>query len=148
MGKVIQHPRCLNCHPAGESPTQTDAMRIHVPFVVRGEGGLGAVGLRCTSCHQEENFNPARVPGNPKWSLAPAHMAWQGKTLAQICAQLKDRRRNGDKDMEALEEHMAKDELVGWGWSPGADRVPAPGTQAEFGALVSAWIGAGAYCPG
>ena len=24
-GKVIQHPRCVNCHPAGDRPLQTDA---------------------------------------------------------------------------------------------------------------------------
>jgi hypothetical protein len=23
-GKVLQHPRCMNCHPAGERPRQTD----------------------------------------------------------------------------------------------------------------------------
>ncbi len=146
VGKVLQHPRCLNCHPAGETPTQTDAMRLHSPLVVRGDG-LGATALRCTACHHEENFDPARVPGNPKWALAPIEMAWQGKTLGQICAQLKDRRRNGGKDMAAMEEHMAKDELVGWGWKPGAGRTPAPGTQEQFGALFSAWAKSGAVCP-
>jgi len=28
-GKVLQHPRCMNCHPATERPTQTDWMRPH-----------------------------------------------------------------------------------------------------------------------
>lgn len=37
-GKVIQSPRCMNCHPATERPTQTDRMRPHMPLVVRGEG--------------------------------------------------------------------------------------------------------------
>jgi hypothetical protein len=147
MGKVLQHPRCLNCHPAGESPTQTEAMRAHQPLVVRGAGGRGAAGLHCMACHHEQNFDIARVPGDPKWALAPASMAWQGKSLAQICTQLKDRRRNGGKDLAALQAHMAHDELVGWGWHPGADRVPAPGTQAIFGDLVTAWIEAGASCP-
>jgi hypothetical protein len=147
VGKVIQHPRCLNCHPATERPTQTDAMRPHMPLVVRGEGGIGAAGLHCQTCHHEKNFDPAGVPGNPKWALAPVEMAWQGKTLGQICTQLKDRKRNGDRDMAALEEHMAKDELVGWGWHPGAKRTPAPGTQAQFGALFTAWAQSGAHCP-
>jgi hypothetical protein len=35
-GKVIMSPRCLNCHPATERPTQTDKMRPHQPLVVRG----------------------------------------------------------------------------------------------------------------
>jgi hypothetical protein len=34
--KVITHPRCMNCHPAGEGPTQTERMQPHLPLVVRG----------------------------------------------------------------------------------------------------------------
>jgi hypothetical protein len=147
-GKVIFSPRCMNCHPAGERPTQTDRMRPHQPLVVRGDGGMGPPGgLACTSCHHEANYDPAGVPGNPKWALAPAEMAWQGKTLGQICVQIKDKDRNGGKDMAALIKHMADDELVGWGWDPGAGRTPAPGTQKQFGELIKAWADAGATCP-
>ena len=147
-GKVIQSPRCLNCHPAGERPTQTDRMRPHQPLVVRGDGGMGAPGgLVCTTCHHDTNFDPAGVPGNPKWALAPAEMAWQGKTLGQICIQIKDKSRNGGKDIASLIKHMAEDELVGWGWNPGAGRIPAPGTQKQFGELIKAWADAGASCP-
>ena len=147
-GKVIQSPRCLNCHPAGERPTQTDKMRPHIPLVVRGEGGVGAAGgLVCSTCHHEANFDPAGVPGNPKWALAPVEMAWQGKTLGQICEQIKDKSRNGGKDMAALVHHMAVDDLVGWGWHPGGHRTPAPGSQAQFGELIKAWADAGASCP-
>ena len=42
---------------------------------------------------------------------------------------------------------MAHDELVGWGWSPGEGRTPAPGTQQQFGELIRAWIDSGAACP-
>jgi hypothetical protein len=147
-GKVIQSPRCMNCHPATERPTQTDRMLAHQPLVVRGEGGMGAPGgLVCSTCHHETNFDPAGVPGNPKWSLAPVEMAWQGKTLGQICVQIKDQTRNGGKDMAALVKHMAEDDLVGWGWQPGAGRTPAPGTQKQFGDLIKAWADAGASCP-
>ncbi len=146
-GKVINSPRCMNCHPATERPTQTDRMRPHQPLVVRGEGGMGAPGMMCTTCHREANFDSAGVPGNPKWHLAPAEMAWQGKSLGQICEQIKDRKRNGDLTLAALVKHMAEDELVGWAWSPGTGRTPAPGTQKEFGALIKAWADAGATCP-
>lgn len=147
-GKVIQSPRCLNCHPAGDRPTQTDRMRPHIPLVVRGEAGMGAAGgLACTTCHHENNFDAANVPGNAKWALAPTEMAWQGKTLGQICTQIKDKERNGGKDMAALVHHMAEDELVGWGWKPGGNRTPAPGTQKQFGELIRAWADAGAACP-
>lgn len=146
-GKVLQHPRCLNCHPAGDTPTQTNEMRLHRPLVVRGADGHGAPGLPCTACHHAANFDPAHVPGNPNWHLAPLSMAWQGKSLGQICEQIKDPARNGGKDMEAILHHMEADDLVGWGWAPGADRTPAPGTQAQFGALMRAWAQTGAACP-
>jgi hypothetical protein len=87
------------------------------------------------------------VPGAPKWALAPAEMAWEGKSLAHICAQLKDPKRNGGKTLTQIVEHTAHDPLVAWGWSPGADRQPAPGTQQQFGALVQAWMDTGAHCP-
>jgi hypothetical protein len=146
-GKVLTHARCMNCHPAGDSPRQTDARRPHEPFVVRGADGHGAPGMKCGTCHGAANFDPARVPGDAHWHLAPASMAWEGRSLGQICAQIKDPARNGGKDMAALLKHMAEDSLVGWGWAPGPGREPAPGTQAEFGALLRAWVDAGAHCP-
>jgi hypothetical protein len=146
-GKVITHPRCMNCHPASDRPTQTDNMRPHEPWVVRGVDGHGAPGLKCSTCHHAANFDPARVPGHPMWHLAPIEMAWQGKTLGEICEQIKDSARNGNKDMAALVHHMAEDSLVGWGWSPGSGRTPAPGTQSAFGELIKAWAEAGAHCP-
>jgi hypothetical protein len=146
-GKVLQHPRCVNCHPATDRPLQTDRMLPHQPPVVRGAGGVGAPGMACATCHGAANYDPARVPGHPEWHLAPASMAWEGRSLGAICAQIKDPARNGGKDMAALLHHMAEDSLVGWGWSPGAGREPAPGTQAGFGALLRAWADAGAHCP-
>ena len=147
VGKVLQHPRCLNCHPAGDRPTQTDRMRPHQPMAVRGEDGHGAAGMHCTTCHPKANFDQARVPGHPQWHLAPLSMAWQGRSLGQICEQLKDRARNGDKDLAAIARHMKEDTLVGWGWNPGVDRTPAPGTQQVFGDLFLAWVDSGAVCP-
>jgi len=146
-GKVFQHPRCMNCHPAGERPTHTDQMRLHRLLVVRGPNGSGAIGMQCASCHHRENFDAARVPGHPHWHLAPATMGWQGKSLADICSQIKDRNRNGDRDLDALVHHVAEDPLVGWAWTPGVGREPAPGAQAQFGDLMRAWVATGAYCP-
>jgi hypothetical protein len=146
-GKVLQHPRCMNCHPASDTPTQTDAMRQHSPLVVRGADGHGAPGLYCDTCHRDANYDQAGVPGHPEWHLAPREMAWQGKTIGDICTQIKDTSRNGNRDMAALIHHMSEDSLVGWGWHPGGGRQPAPGTQAEFGALIKAWADSGAHCP-
>lgn len=146
-GKVLQHPRCVNCHPASDRPLQGDEARLHIPAVQRGEGGLGVPGLRCTTCHGQANYDAAGVPGHPAWHLAPIEMAWEDRTLGQICEQIKDPARNGGKDMAELVEHMAHDSLVGWGWAPGAGRAPAPGTQQAFGALIEAWAAGGAHCP-
>src|SRR5882757_8521331 len=80
MGKVIQSPRCLNCHPRTDSPTQGDAMAVHNPPVTRGPDGHGAAGMECATCHGPRNAafagGPGTVPGNPKWHLAPLALAW------------------------------------------------------------------------
>lgn len=146
-GKVLQHPRCVNCHPAGDRPTQGNDRHPHQPLVMRGADGFGAIGMRCTTCHGQSNFDPGGVPGHPVWHLAPIEMAWQGKSLGQICEQVKDRKRNGDKSMEDLVHHMGEDPLVGWAWKPGGDREPAPGTQKEFHELIRAWVDTGGACP-
>jgi len=46
-----------------------------------------------------------------------------------------------------VQAHVATDLLIAWGWAPGADRKPAPGTQQLAGTLAQAWIDTGAECP-
>ncbi|WP_294260931.1 Isoquinoline 1-oxidoreductase subunit [uncultured Sphingomonas sp.] len=145
-GRVIQHPRCLNCHPRSDRPNQTDAMRPHLPAVMRGPDGGGEPVLRCATCHRDRNVDAAGVPGSPNWRLAPAEMAWEDQSLGQICRQILDPVRS-HMSRDELRRHMAEDELVGWAWHPGGDRAPAPGTQTEFGALIAAWLETGARCP-
>jgi hypothetical protein len=147
LGKVLTSPRCVNCHPAGDRPHQGDESRLHQPPVDRGVDGHGTQTMRCSICHQNTNFEPGRVPGHPEWHLAPREMAWEGKTLAEICAQIKDPARNGGRKAEDLVHHIGTDTLVGWAWAPGFGRAPAPGTQKEAGALVDAWVKTGAACP-
>ena len=145
--QVFMHPRCLNCHPNGDVPLQGMDGRPHDPPVVRGDDDRGAVGMACAGCHQDKNLELARVPGAPGWHLAPREMAWVGKSPRQLCEQLRDPARNGGKSLAQMVEHNAHDELVGWGWDPGHGREPAPGTQAQFGALIAAWVETGAACP-
>jgi hypothetical protein len=145
--KVLQHPRCMNCHPAGDRPRQGDSRRLHQPPVARGDGGFGLPAMRCQICHQAANFDPAGVPGNPGWRLAPREMGWEGKTVAQICEQIKDPARNGGRSLDDIVHHVGDDHLVGWAWAPGTGRQPAPGTQAQAGALLDAWVKTGAVCP-
>jgi hypothetical protein len=145
--KVLSSPRCVNCHPAGDRPLQGDAQRLHQPPVERGGDGFGTAAMRCSMCHQNANFDPAGMPGHAHWHLAPREMAWQNKTAGEICAQLKDPARNGGRSLDDVATHIATDSLVGWAWVPGFGRAPAPGTQAQLGALIKAWIQTGAVCP-
>jgi hypothetical protein len=145
--RVLLHPRCLNCHVAGDSPTQGVRAELHEPPLVRGPDDDGVVGMHCGSCHAASNGALSRVPGAPGWKLPPASMAWLDKTPGAICEQLRDTERNGARSLEQIAEHSAHDPLVAWGWEPGADREPPPGTQQQFAQLITAWIESGATCP-
>lgn len=149
--KVISHPRCMNCHPRGDVPMQGDDMIPHNPPVKRGEGGMGVAGMECSTCHASENVAfvgaDGSIPGHEPWHLAPSSMGWIGLSTGEICEQLKDAERNGDRTLAEIHEHHAEDGLVGWAWHPGEGRTPAPGTQEVFGELTAAWIATGAACP-
>ena len=149
---MLEHPRCLNCHPADRTPTQGDDLHPHSPTIRADTEGHGPPGLPCNTCHQVEN-TPTNVtpiesiPGHAHWMLAPPSMSWQGLSTAEICQQLKDPERNGKRTLAKIHEHLADDTLVGWAWSPGPGRQPAPGTQKAFGEIIAAWIATGAACP-
>ena len=153
--KVIMNPRCMNCHPVSDRPLQGNDQRPHFPPTTRGDNGGGVPGNSCGACHMEQNTSvlagaqaPFKsIPGHRRWGLAPIEMAWEGKSIGEICQQLKDRNRNGGRDLALLHEHLAHDDLVAWGWQPGEGRDPAPGSQERLGELIKAWIDTGAQCP-
>jgi hypothetical protein len=113
--KVIMSPRCVNCHPASDRPTQGNDMHLHFPPVARGDDGGGVPGNTCTACHMERNVDlwPGQrvsfesIPGHPRWGLAPIEMAWEGKSMSEICQQLKDPQRNGGRSLALLHDHLA-----------------------------------------
>jgi len=150
--RVIQHPRCLNCHPVDRTPTQGNDLHPHTPLIRADNEGHGPPGLPCNTCHQAQNtltnVKPIEsIPGHEPWMLAPPSMRWQGLTTREICQQIQDPARNGGRSLEKIHEHLAFDTLVGWAWKPGAGRTPAPGTQKAFGEIIAAWIETGAACP-
>jgi hypothetical protein len=53
-------------------------------------------------------------------------MAWIGLPPDKLCAMIKDRSSNGDRDFAALIKHISEDKLVLWGWNPGGNREPVP----------------------
>jgi hypothetical protein len=147
VSRVLLHPRCVNCHVNGDSPAQGASFAQHEPPVVRGPEDRGVVGMECGGCHQDRNQQLTRVPGAPDWRLPPKVMAWERRSPAALCAQLTDRERNGNRNLDQVIDHVDHDGFVAWGWSPGADRASAPGTHAEFTALLRAWVDEGAACP-
>jgi hypothetical protein len=152
MHAVLSHPRCVNCHPRDDTPKQGLEQRVHSPPITRGPQDHGPLGLKCSACHTEANYDSAGVPGAPTWHLAPRSMAWEGKTAAELCRALTDRSRNGDRPLHATVEHLTEDKLVAWGWEPGIDvygrpREPVPVPKEEFNRIVTAWAATGGLCP-
>lgn len=150
--RVLTHPRCLNCHPKGDSPKQGIVRQIHVPPITRGPRDHGPPGLQCAACHQTKNYAASGVPGAPGWHLAPLSQAWEGKTPGEICRSIQNRRTNGNKSLAEIVKHLTEDELVAWGWAPGKDnsgneREPVPIAKPEFNRIVHAWAKMGAVCP-
>jgi hypothetical protein len=150
---VLQSPRCVNCHPTGDTPLQGDDGHVHLQFVQRGPDGNGAPGLACATCHAKANppasYGPHMPPGvSTGWRLPPPEhrMVFAGLSSAALCEQLKDPKRNGGKDMAALVQHVSADPLVLWGWSPGFGRAMVTVPHAEFVRAFKTWIDAGAPC--
>jgi len=154
---VLTHPRCINCHTAGDYPQQGDDRHRHLVNVVRGRGGLGVPGLNCATCHREANADSTGVPGAPNWHLPPLSMAWQDLndqplSSADLCRALTDRSKNHNLDGPALLKHHEEDRLVRWAWQPGraldgAARALPPLSHAEFVNATRRWVRAGTPCP-
>jgi hypothetical protein len=161
--KVFMSPRCMNCHPVGDSPLQGDDSRPHFDRVRRGEDGNGIYSLKCTNCHQGANRSGLNMPpgaptvrpdgsfdyGTPRWRLplSKTPMVFQGRTPAQLCRQLSDPNQNGGLTPTELIHHVSSDSLVLWGWNPGEGRTTPPLSHVEFVSKVKDWLDKGGACP-
>jgi len=148
--KVLMSPRCMNCHPKGDIPLQGDDSHLHTQGVKRGIDGKGVYALKCTNCHQPQNSLGIHMPpGNPQWHLPPSNMkmVFEGKSPRELAAQLKDPKRNGNKTMAQLIDHVTNDKLVLGGWDPGEGRTLPPLSHDEFAKNFKTWIDKGAYLP-
>jgi hypothetical protein len=161
-------------------PRQGDDRHPHYYSVVRGETvsvdtaektgaqveiGIGAPFERCTMCHGSRNDETTGLPGTQDpahpgesfWGLAPASMALEsspGVPLAgpELCARLKDKSRNGNRELADTLHHIATEPLVLWSWNPGKrangeTRTIPPISHDDFVLAFSAWISDGAPCP-
>ena len=148
--KVLMHPRCMNCHPAGDAPLQGDDSHVHQQNVQRGEDGKGLYALKCANCHQEKNTPGLNMPpGGKNWHLPEKKMplVFEGKSTRELAEQLKDPKRNNNKTLEQLIEHAEKEPLVLWGWDPGDGRGKPPISHSEFVRQMKLWIENGAEVP-
>jgi hypothetical protein len=150
VARVLQSPRCMNCHPTGDRPLQSDRSRPHRFSISRRSAEAG---LACDACHQARNSEALGVaggpPGAPHWALPPATtpMVFEGRSVRALCEQLKDRAATGGRDLHALLEHVANDPLVKWAWSPGGSRSKPPVSHAELVSAFRIWVTSAGACP-
>jgi hypothetical protein len=149
VAKVLQSPRCANCHPPDDRPRQGDVPKPHAQNISRKSVEAGVL---CTTCHQERNSEDTiglagGPPGAPHWGLPPANQIFIGRTPSQLCAQLKDPAQTGNRNLAQLLDHVTNDALVLWGWKPGGKRTLPPLSHDAFVAAFKTWIDAGAPCP-
>ncbi|HVR87833.1 MAG TPA: hypothetical protein VMU54_26180 [Planctomycetota bacterium] len=147
---VFMHPRCMNCHPAGDVPLVGEDSHPHLQNVKRGIDGRGLFALRCTNCHQEKNLAGEHLPpGHPDWRLPPkaTPMVFQGRTPGELARQLKDPHLNGGKSLEQLLAHVEEDPLVVTSWTRGDGRSVPPLNHETFARRFRDWIETGAEVP-
>jgi alcohol dehydrogenase (cytochrome c) len=161
-------------------PRQGDDRHPHYYTVVRGETasvetaektgahveiGLGAPFERCTMCHGVRNDDATGIPGvedpahpgESMWALAPASMALESSpgvplTGPELCARLKDKNRNGNRELADTLHHIATEPLILWSWNPGKrasgeTRTTPPISHDDFVLAFSKWMDDGAPCP-
>ncbi len=145
---VLQHPRCMNCHPGGDRPLQHDDHQPHAMNVQRGPDDRGRFAMRCDACHGTGNLPGANMPPGVStgWHLAPREMVFEGLSRHELAKMLMDPERSHMSSDELI-EHVTSDPLVLWGWDPGDGREPVPTPHAEFAAAFRTWIAAGAPAP-
>src|SRR5262249_30952891 len=88
VASVLESPRCMNCHPRGDRPSQGDDRHVHLMNVQRGSADRGLPAMACSTCHQAHNHDRAGVPGAPHWRLAPKSMGWTGLSRGELCRTL------------------------------------------------------------
>ncbi len=157
---VVSHARCVNCHvgednvPIWSGPSYGET-RPHGMNINAGVSRIGIEYLPCSTCHATAttpNLDAHAAPhaGHP-WMLAPVEFQWNGRTGPEICRQLRDPARNGERDGAALVEHVVHDAeahaFITWAFVPGGGREAPPGTMQDHLDDMVIWTAAGMPCP-
>jgi hypothetical protein len=115
---VLDHPRCMNCHSAGDYPRQGDDRHQHTRDVRRGPHGDAVNAVQCSTSHQDHNVaGLPSPPGAPGWELPPPSMPmiWEGLSNRQLCQLLKDPEQNGHRNVQQILDHMSTPLVSGVG---------------------------------
>ena len=153
--EVTSHPRCSNCHVGADnrpmwSGPSYGRTRVHGMNINAGDSRIGAETIPCSTCHAQRgsvNDTPHAPPQvRAEWQLAPVEAEWFGKSSDEICAQLRDPERNGDRSVLDLAQHLDHDVILHWAWAPGGGREPAPYSLQEHVNDVLTWGVAGFPC--
>ena len=153
--EVTSHPRCSNCHVGADnlpmwSGPSYGRTRAHGMNINAGESRIGAEFVPCSTCHairETVNETPHAAPQVAmSWRLAPVEAEWFGKSSVEICNQLRDPERNGDRDHLELASHLDHDLILHWAWNPGGGREPAPYDLQSHVNDVLVWGVAGFPC--
>ena len=154
--EVASHPRCSNCHvgdsnrPMWSGPSYGKA-RPHGMNINAGESRIGAEHIPCATCHVTNktggNSGAHMAPQvAAEWQLPPVEFEWNGKSSIEVCNQLRDPERNGDRTFMDIAGHLDHDVILHWAWAPGGGREPAPYSLQEHVNDVLAWGVSGMPC--
>lgn len=147
--KVFSSARCVNCHPAGDSPLQGEGSQTHAFLVTRGNAGTGFAAMRCNTCHQNNNAPGDHAPpGAEDWHLPPPEMKmiFEKMSARKLCEQLKNPKKNGGRNLKEVADHLDTP-LVRWAWNPGGKRTTPPISYEAFVKSFETWRDSGAACP-
>lgn len=152
--QVASHPRCANCHvgksdrPMWSGPSYGKA-KPHGMNIRAGASRIGAETLLCSTCHSKDNvtLNHSAPGVAAAWQLAPIEAHWYGKTSSEICEQLRDPKRNGNRTAVDIARHLDHDLILHWAWNPGGNREPAPFSLQEHVNDILRWGAAEMPCP-
>ena len=154
--EVASHPRCSNCHVGADnrpmwSGPSYGRTRPHGMNVNAGESRIGVEYVLCSTCHAQRSEGGNNAPHMAPqvaadWRLAPVEAEWFGKSSDEICNQLRDPARNGDRDMIDLASHLDHDVILHWAWNPGGGREAAPYSLQEHVDDILIWGVAGMPC--
>src|ERR1700747_1155923 len=78
IGKLLTHPRCMNCHPAGNHPLQGADHHEHMPPVWRSDAEH--LGTHCSPTTMSHYTRPPLIRAFPAILAGVArHCRWLGK---------------------------------------------------------------------